>query len=182
MFGIEMIQSDRAWIFAEDDINTDMIFPGKYCYNLLTDEEMAQYAMEDYDTAFSMKVQPGDVIIAGKNFGCGSSREQAVKCLKAAGVTAIIAKSFSRIFYRNAINEAFPAIECPDAVEYVFQHYPKKEGRLDQRRITINLRTGNLVVGDKIFSFPALNLHAMKIFEAGGLVEYTKQRLREGKS
>jgi len=138
--------------------------------------------MEDYDAVFSSNVQPGDIIIAGKNFGCGSSREQAVKCLKAAGVTAIIAKSFSRIFYRNAINEALPAIECPKAVEYVFQNRPKKEVRRSERRITINLRTGNIVVADKNFSFPALNPQAMKIFEAGGLVEYTRQLLQEGKS
>lgn len=177
-----MIQTGRIWIFDEDDINTDMIFPGKYCYNLLLDAEMAQYAMEDYAAAFSTNVQSGDVIIAGKNFGCGSSREQAVKCLKAAGVTAIIAKSFSRIFYRNAINEALPAIECPEVVEYIFQNRPKKEVRLDERRITINLRIGDIVVADKNFSFPALNPQAMKIFEMGGLVEYTRQRLQEEKS
>jgi 3-isopropylmalate/(R)-2-methylmalate dehydratase small subunit len=176
-----MIQTDRVWIFNEDDINTDMIFPGKYCYNVLSDGEMAQYAMEDYDAVFSTTVQPGDVIIAGKNFGCGSSREQAVKCLKAAGVTAIVAKSFSRIFYRNAINEALPAIECPQAVEHVFQTRSKQKTRLNRRKIGIDLQAGKLVVADKRFSFPALNPQAMQIFEAGGLVEYTRQRLRAGK-
>jgi 3-isopropylmalate/(R)-2-methylmalate dehydratase small subunit len=177
-----MAITGRIWIFDDDDINTDVIFPGKYTYKLLSDEEMAQYAMEDYDPLFAKNVQPGDIIIAGKNFGCGSSREQAVKCLKAAGIAAIVANSYSRIFYRNAINEALPTIECSNAVDYIFQNISKKEGRIGESNATVNLSTGTISVGGEEFSFPALDPQAMRIFEAGGLVEYTKQLLQEGKS
>jgi 3-isopropylmalate/(R)-2-methylmalate dehydratase small subunit len=176
---IKMTLTGRIWIFDDDDINTDVIFPGKYTYKLLTDAEMAQYAMEDYDPAFAKKVQAGDIIIAGKNYGCGSSREQAVKCLKASGVAAIVAKSYARIFYRNAINEALPVIECPSAVDYVFQNIAKIEGRIGESEASIDLGAGKVMVDEREFSFPALDSQAMKIFEVGGLVEYTKQLLQE---
>ena len=101
----------RVWVLDDDDINTDVIYPGKYTYELFSNEEMATHAMEDFDPEFASKVQEGDVIIAGKNFGCGSSREQAVTCLKYSGVGAIIAASYARIYYRNAINQALYAIE-----------------------------------------------------------------------
>jgi len=176
-----MTLTGRIWFFGDDDINTDMIFPGKYCYSLLTDEEMAQFAMEDYNTRFVKKVQSGDIILAGRNFGSGSSREQAVKCLKAAGIAAIIAKSFSRIFYRNAINEALPAIECPEAVEFVRQQISITDSQLSEFFATVDLNTGIIVIIDKKFSFPPLNPQAMKIFEVGGLVEYTKYLLHDKK-
>ena len=105
----------RVWRYG-DDVNTDVIFPGKYTYSISDREEMAQHALEDLDPDFAHSVQPGDIIVAGKNWGCGSSREQAVTCLKEAGVAAIIARSFARIYFRNCINEGLPIVTC-DAVD-----------------------------------------------------------------
>ncbi len=109
------ILKGNVWKYG-DNVNTDQIFPGKYTYTLTTPEEIGAHAMEDLDTTFSASVQAGDVVIGGSNFGCGSSREQAVTCLKYKGVAALIAVSFARIFYRNAINQGLPAIVCPEAV------------------------------------------------------------------
>ena len=94
------MKKGRAWKYGEN-VNTDVIFPGKYTYAVMEPAEMAKHALEDLDPNFAKNVRPGDVIVAGKNFGCGSSREQAATCLKYAGVQAVIAKSFARIFYRN---------------------------------------------------------------------------------
>ena len=107
-----------VWKYG-DDVNTDVIFPGKYTYSVLDPEEMAKHALEDLDPAFAKEVQIGDIVVAGKNFGCGSSREQAATCLKYAGVHAIVAKSFARIFFRNAINQGLPVIQCAQAVDNV---------------------------------------------------------------
>ena len=104
----------RAWILDEDDINTDVIYPGKYTYELFSPEEMAKHALEDFDPEFAGAVQKGDIVFAGRNFGCGSSREQAVSCMKHAGVAAIIAPSFARPYYRNSINQALHVIVCPE--------------------------------------------------------------------
>ena len=93
------VHTGRVWKYG-DDINTDVIYPGKYTYTDLTPEEMAKHALEDLDPEFANQVQPGDIVVAGRNFGCGSSREQAVTCLKHAGVGAVIAKSFARIYGR----------------------------------------------------------------------------------
>ena len=166
--------SNNIWIFEDDDINTDLIFPGKYTYKLLEDEEMAQYAMEDYKSEFSEEVEEGDILIVGNNFGCGSSREQAVTCLKAAGVSVIIAKSFARIYYRNAINKALPVVSCPDAVEYTFNNKEK----IKNSTVMVDMETGLLKIGDKEFNFPKMAKQALKIFEAGGLANYTKMRLK----
>ena len=94
-----------------DDINTDVIFPGRYL-EIVDAQEMAKHAMEDLDEKFHEKVKDAKIIVAGKNFGCGSSREQAATCLKYAGIEAIVAKSFARIFFRNAINQGLVVIEC----------------------------------------------------------------------
>ena len=107
-----------VWKYGEN-VNTDVIFPGKYTYTIQDPNEMAQHAMEDLDPEFSKNVNKDDIIVAGTNFGCGSSREQAATCLKYAGVSAIIAKSFSRIFFRNAINEGLMVIQCPKLVDAV---------------------------------------------------------------
>ncbi len=108
----------KAWKYG-DNINTDVIFPGKYTYQKMEPEEMAKHALEDLDPEFVNKVSDGDILIAGKNFGMGSSREQAAVAIKYAGIRVIIAKSFSRIYFRNAINAGMPAIKCPEAVEAV---------------------------------------------------------------
>ncbi len=98
-----------------DDINTDYIISGKYKFKTLDEKEMAKHIMEDIDPEFYKKISLGDFIVAGKNFGCGSSREQAPLAIKAAGISAVIAESFARIFFRNSINIGLPAIECKDS-------------------------------------------------------------------
>jgi 3-isopropylmalate/(R)-2-methylmalate dehydratase small subunit len=104
-----MIIKGRIWLFG-NDVNTDVIFPGKYTYSIKDPKRYALHAMEVADPDFSKNVKPGDVIVAGTNFGCGSSRQQAVVCLVAAGVGAIIAKSYARIYYRNTINQGLLSI------------------------------------------------------------------------
>lgn len=151
-----------------DDVNTDVIFPGKYTYTLSDPKEMAAVAMEDIDAEFGNKVEEGDIIVAGKNFGCGSSREQAAFCLKYAGIAAVVAKSFSRIFYRNAINAGLPMVvnkEAPDAIEYGDE-------------VSIDFEKGVLLTADnREFTFPPLPDEVLGIIEAGGLVEYVKREL-----
>ncbi|TET29527.1 MAG: 3-isopropylmalate dehydratase [Candidatus Heimdallarchaeota archaeon] len=164
----------KIWIFPEKNINTDQIFPGKYTYDPLTPEQMAEYALEDYLPSFAKEVKKGDILITGQNFGSGSSREQAVTCLKAAGVAAIVGISFGRIFYRNAINNAFPLIQCPKATYYIFE----KKDQLKDEKVQVDLVKGEVLVGEKTFSFPPLKGEALNIFEAGGLLEYTKEKLQ----
>lgn len=151
-----------------DDINTDLLFPGRYTYTCSKPEEIIPHLLEDLDPEFSKKVKKGDIIIAGENFGCGSSREQPALGLKAVGIEAIIAKSFARIFFRAAINQGLILIECRDAVDYY------KEG-MDVR---INLKEGKVIVGDREFFFPPLNEELLKIRDSGGLLEYAKEKLR----
>ena len=110
----------RAFVYG-DDVNTDVIFPGKYTYTVTERSEMAQYAMEDLDPTFCERVKPGDIVVAGKNFGCGSSREQAVICLVEIGVAAVVADSFSRIYFRNAINQGLPVVVVADAAKKIME-------------------------------------------------------------
>ena len=160
----------RVWKYG-DDVNTDVIFPGKYTYTISEPKEMPQYALEDLDPKFAGQVKPGDVIVGGKNWGCGSSREQAVVCLSEAKLGAIIAKSFARIYYRNCLNNALPAIVCPEAVEAI-------EG---DEEIKIDLEKGIITCQAGEFNFPPLPEAVMDIFNAGGLIPYTKERLAENK-
>jgi 3-isopropylmalate/(R)-2-methylmalate dehydratase small subunit len=126
--------------------------------------------LEDLDPDFAKSVQPGDVIVAGKNFGCGSSREQAATCLKYAGVQAVIAKSFARIFYRNAINQGLLVIQSIEAVESI------QQGEV----LAINFEKGEIVIEDKKnFAFPSLPDSVLGILKAGGLIPYTKKKLSE---
>ncbi len=163
----------KMWIFPDDDINTDVIFPGKYTYDPLTPEQMAKHAMEDYNPNFAKEVAKGDIIVTGKNFGCGSSREQAVISLVKVGVSCIIAKSFARIFYRNAINQALPLVISSDCSDYVFRNrYTFKN-----KEISVDFDRGVIKIQEKEFLFPKLDSQALEIFEAGGLVEYTRNRL-----
>lgn len=168
-------RSKKLWIFPEDDINTDVIFPGRYTYEPLTPKEMAKLAMEDYDASFIQEVEEGDIIVTGNNFGTGSSREQAVTCLQAAGISCIIAKSFARIYFRNAINQALPLVISPECSDYVL----KNINNLKQVQIQVDFDKGLIVLQDQSFTFPKLDDQALQIFEAGGLVEYTKTRLNE---
>ena len=160
----------RVWRFG-DHVNTDVIFPGKYTYTISDPTEMARHAMEDTDPEFAKNIEPGDLIVAGENFGCGSSREQAVLCLKAAGVAAIVAKSFARIYYRNAINLGLPIVQCPEVVDAV------QAGDI----LAIDLWAGQLEHAGKTYRFAPLPAEVAAILEAGGLVEFVR-RSAHGKS
>jgi len=157
----------RAFKFG-DDVNTDEIIPARYL-NTSDPKELAKHVMEDADPEFPKKVKEGDVIVAGKNFGCGSSREHAPIAIKAAGVSAVIAKSFARIFYRNAINIGLPIFESPEAVEGI------EEGDV----VEVNPETGiirNLTKGREFKANP-IPRDIRQIMEAGGLMEYAKKKL-----
>ncbi len=115
----DMVVHGRAWRFG-DNVNTDEIIPARYL-NETDIAVLARHCMEGVDERFASKVQPGDVIVAGRNFGCGSSREHAPLCIKAAGVSCVIGATFARIFYRNAINMGLPILECGEASERVHE-------------------------------------------------------------
>jgi len=157
----------RVWAYG-DDINTDMLFPGKYTYTCAKPDEIRPHLLEDLDPLFAKEVQAGDLIFAGKNFGCGSSREQPVVGLKAVGVRAIVAKGFARIFYRAAINQGLLLIECPDAVS-AYQPGAEVELLLEQSALRVETRT---------FTFLTLPAEILAIRDAGGQLEYTRARLR----
>ncbi len=157
----------RVWKYG-DDINTDMLFPGKYTYSCSTAEEIKPHLLEDLDPEFAGSVTEGDIVLAGKNFGCGSSREQPVVGLKAVGVQAIVAKSFARIFYRAAINQGLLLVECADAVDAY------KEGDT----VELTAETGQITVGGKAYSFPKLPPEILAIRDAGGLLPYTREALK----
>ncbi|NHJ85955.1 MAG: 3-isopropylmalate dehydratase [Asgard group archaeon] len=163
----------KMWVFPEKNISTDQIFPGKYTYDPLTPEQMAEHSLEDYLPSFTKEVKKGDILVTGQNFGCGSSREQAVTCLKASGVSAIVGISFGRIYYRNAINVALPLIECPKAAMYIIENKDDLKGK----EITVDLSKGEVKINEHIFTFPPLSGEALNIFKAGGLLEYTKSKL-----
>ena len=156
----------KVWKYG-DDVNTDVIFPGKYTYTITDPSEMAEHALEDLDPDFAKKVEKGDVIVAGKNFGCGSSREQAATCIKEAGTGAVIAASFARIFFRNAVNQGLPLIESEEAA-----------GALEKgREIEIDFEAGEIRTGEKTIKFPPLPEAVLGIVRAGGLIQYTKKKL-----
>jgi len=163
----------RVWVLDDDDINTDVIYPGKYTYEMLSPEEMASHALEDFDPSFSSAVEKGDMLIAGRNFGCGSSREQAVTCLTHAGVTAVIAPSFARLFYRNSINQALYVIECPEASDFARSN----KDAVHHSTVQLDPGSGTVTIGGKEFSFVPMKGKALEIFEAGGLAPYTKKKL-----
>lgn len=157
----------QVWKYGHN-VDTDAIIPARYL-NVSTPEELALHCMEDIDLDFAGAVQPGDIIVGGENFGCGSSREHASLAIKGAGVSCVVAKSFARIFYRNAINVGLPIVECPQAV------LETKQG--DQ--LTVDLKAGaitNLRTGRTYHALPFPGF-IMRIIEAGGLVPYMRKRL-----
>ena len=160
----------KVWKYG-DDVNTDMLFPGKYTYTCATAEEILPHLLEDLDERFARKVRPGDIILSGKNFGCGSSREQPVVGLKAAGIAAVIAKSFARIFYRAAINQGLLLIECPLAVDTY------KDGDA----VSLSASEGKIVVAGREFGFPTLPREILAIRQAGGLLPYARALLEKRK-
>lgn len=157
----------RAWKFG-DDIDTDQIYPGKYLP--LTDKkEMAKHAMEGIagGEEFISNVKPGDIMVAGTNFGCGSSREHAPLAIRGAGISVIIAESFARIFYRNCINTALPILECGKAKEI-------DQGHL----LEVDVETGEIIdltANRRYEAHPPSGLE-MEIMRAGGLLEYLKRQ------
>ena len=163
--------SGAAWKYG-DNVDTDVIIPARYL-NMTAPEELARHCMEDIDPGFAGAVRPGDVIVAGENFGCGSSREHAPLAIKGANVSCIVAKSFARIFYRNAINIGLPILECAQAVDET-EKGDKLSVDLGAGTIT-NARTGCTY---QTSPFPPF---VTEIIEAGGLVPYTRQRLQAQK-
>ena len=159
----------KAWVFG-DNIDTDQITPGKYL-TMITAEELGKVVLEGARPEFAKQVQKGDVIVAGRNFGCGSSREHAPLGIKGAGVPVVLAESFARIFYRNAINVGLPVLEVANV------HSKVREGDV----LDVDLTTGKIVNKTKGETYEAVPLSdkAMGILRAGGLVEVTKAKLAE---
>jgi len=154
----------KVWKYGAN-VDTDAVIPARYL-NLSTPQELARHCMEGIDPEFAQKVQPGDIIVATTNFGCGSSREHAPLAIKGAGVSCVIAKTFARIFYRNAINIGLPILECPAAVE----------GSQAGQTLEIELETGRIRNLDTRQTFHAEPYpeFMMGIIRAGGLIEYTR--------
>lgn len=158
----------RVWKFG-DDIDTDAIIPARYL-NTSEPEELAKHCMEDADATFPQKVQPGDIIVAGKNFGCGSSREHAPIAIKAAKVSCVIAPSFARIFYRNAINIGLPIFECEEAAREI------QEG--DEVKVdAVSGEITNLTTGKKYRAVPFPEF-MQEIINAGGLMKYVAKKVK----
>lgn len=164
------IITGKVWNFG-DNIDTDLIIAARYL-NSSDPHHLAKFVMEDADPEFAKKLQPGDIIVAGENFGCGSSREHAPIALKAAGVAAIVAPSFARIFYRNAFNMGLPIFELNEAVEI-------KQGEL----IKINLENGEIHNFDtnKTYKFIPTPPFMQELLAAGGLMNYAKEEILEEK-
>ncbi len=158
----------KVWKFG-DNIDTDLIIAARYL-NTSDPYELAKHVMEDADPEFVKKLNPGDIIVAGENFGCGSSREHAPIALKAAGVSAVVAKSFARIFYRNAFNMGLPIFELKESDEI-------NEGDL----IKIDLQKGEIEDIDKkaTFSFSPIPPFMQELIAAGGLMNYAKEKMME---
>ena len=162
-----MLIRGRVWKFG-NDVDTDAIIPARYL-NTSDPKELARHLMEDADSDFPNKVKAGDILVAGKNFGCGSSREHAPIAIKAAGVSAVIAKSFARIFYRNAFNIGLPIFESPDASEKIQE---TDEIEIDADKGTIkSLTTREEYQANPIPPF------MQELIDSGGLIEWTKRKL-----
>ena len=156
----------KAWRYG-DNVDTDVIIPARY---LTTSDEavLASHALEDLDATFAAEVQKGDVVVAGENFGCGSSREHAATCLKAAGVSAVVASSFARIFFRNAINTGLPIVVSPEAVAATDHG--------DEVAVDLEAGTVRNATTGKEYSVEPLPEFVMEIVRAGGLVGWVRQR------
>ena len=152
-----------------DNIDTDAIIPARYL-NTSDPAELAKHCMEDADPEFTRKVKPGDVLVGGENFGCGSSREHAPISIKAAGVACVIARSFARIFYRNAINVGLPILESPEAVDAIAQ------GDM----VEVDLAAGAISLPEtgQTFRVPPFPEEIQSIIEAGGLMAHLKRQTR----
>ena len=155
-----------------DNVDTDVIIPARYL-NAPSPEELAKHCMEDIDASFATTVKPGDIMVGGANFGCGSSREHAPISIRACGVRCVIAASFARIFYRNAINIGFPILECPEAAAAIN----------NGDTVSVDFATGKIVdeTTGETFQAVALPPFIEKIVEHNGLLPYLKARMDAGK-
>ncbi|TWF75210.1 3-isopropylmalate dehydratase small subunit [Pseudonocardia hierapolitana] len=150
----------KAIVFG-DDVNTDVIIPGRYLVSI-DPAELAEHAFEPLGPEVQQRLRQSAVVVAGRNFGCGSAREQASTCLIGAGIGAVVAKSFSRVFFRNAINTGLVAVECPDAVDAVE----------DGGEVLVDYAAGTVTVGSDVFAFAPYPPGLTVILEAGGLIPY----------
>lgn len=150
-----------------DNVDTDVIIPARYL-NITNMDELSMHCMEDIDKDFRKKISPGDIMVAGKNFGCGSSREHAPSSIKASGISCVIAETFARIFYRNAINIGLPIVECKEASEEI-QNGDEVEVDFDTGIIT-DKTTGKTYEGQ---AFPAF---MQGLIDKGGLVNYINSK------
>ena len=152
-----------------DNIDTDVIIPARYLTSA-DPEHLKEHCMEDIDISFKDRVKPGDIMVAGKNFGCGSSREHAPVAIKASGISLVIADDFARIFYRNSINTGLAILECPEAFE----------GISDGDKIEVDTDSGEIrdLTNGKVFKASAFPGFIEKIIRSDGLVGYTKTKLQ----
>jgi len=159
----------KVWRFG-DDVDTDAIIPARYL-NTTDPQELARHCMEAAAPAFAEQVRPGDIIVAGKNFGCGSSREHAPLCIKAAGISCVIAAGFARIFYRNAFNIGLPILESPEASE------ASRQGD----ELEVDLATGEIrnLTRDRTFMAQPVPPFMQELLGDGGLIKYIARRLKE---
>jgi 3-isopropylmalate dehydratase small subunit len=158
-----------ACIVFGDNVNTDVIIPGRYLVSI-DPAELATHAFEPLGAEVQRRLSRSPVVVAGRNFGCGSAREQAATCLLGAGVRVVLARSFARVFFRNAINTGLVAVECPAAVDAVS----------DGDEVYVDYRAGVARVGDARFEFAPYPPSLRAILESGGLIEYLKTRTDQG--
>jgi 3-isopropylmalate/(R)-2-methylmalate dehydratase small subunit len=161
-----MKTTGNVWKFG-DDVDTDLIIPARYL-NTSDPAELAHHCMEDADPTFAANVAPSDIIVGGKNFGCGSSREHAPIAIKAAGVSCVIAQGFARIFYRNAFNMGLPILECKDTA--VFQ---------TGSRLSVDFDTGQIILldTDTAYSTRPIPPFMQELVQSGGLMKYIRKKM-----
>ena len=162
---MESVIQGRVFKFG-DNINSDIIIPGRYLI-YIDRERLGQHAFEMLGEGFPDKLRSFDILVAGRNFGCGSAREQAATAIQGLGIKAVVAASFARTFYRNAINDGLPIVECPALCAAV------QEGD----EIRIDLEAGRIHLADKEYPFPKMPESVRKILELGGLAAYLKAQL-----
>lgn len=164
---METLKTGKAWVYM-DDVDTDVIIPARYL-NTTEAKELAAHCMEDIDETFVKNVQQGDIIIAGENFGCGSSREHAPIAIKESGISVVIAKSFARIFFRNAINIGLPILENPDIAN--------ETDSGDE--IEVNLDSGEIknITKNKTYRTNPFPKSIQELVSVGGLINYTQKKL-----
>jgi len=164
---MEKIKKGKVWLY-KDNVDTDVIIPARYL-NTTDHKELASHCMEDIDKDFAAQVQQGDIIVAGDNFGCGSSREHAPIAIKTSGVSVVIAKNFARIFYRNAINIGLPILENPNL--------PDETDKGDE--LEVNLETGEIknITKNKTYKAAPFPESIQELINTGGLIDYTRKKL-----